>query len=446
VSLPLFAADETHVIKFKYDVDTGRTIQFRSADVETGSMRAFDAEGKKTFEASKEGGEISYRSTVLERDKEGKVTKYVRVYEKANEKEDGKVKTFSYEGKTILYEKIDGKFRIGVVGDNALDSKDSAKLIKDANGKSESEALFRNLPPAKPIKIGDSWAVPVKPVAEAMDDAVVDLKKSSITAKLTKTYAKDKAKWGTFEIAMKLSINEMSEDGMKITFDPPAKFEVNVTIDAAIDGSSVERKEVGKLVLKAEGHLHVGDMKTRIEFDVKGTGTDEQSAEFYDPKAREVPKVQFIAGPNDWTEFKPKDASFQLKFPGTPKEKTKKGEGFTETQYASEVEGGVIIYSIAITDFEDPSKIDPAAVLKAAVASLKNVKSQKDITVNGHPGAEIVYEQEASGFKFDVSRQIIMVNRRAFEVSTVAVKGKKAETEKFFKSLQVLVKPMKKDD
>jgi hypothetical protein len=142
LSASLAYAQDAHTIKLKIDADVGKTTTYRSSDVSTGSMKFFDPDGKLLFEQKKEGHETFYRVTILERDKDGKPTKFVRVYDKASEKEDGKTKTFSYQGRTVLFEKKDGKFRVGVAGDPPLDAKDVEKLLKDVNKKGDANALL----------------------------------------------------------------------------------------------------------------------------------------------------------------------------------------------------------------------------------------------------------------------------------------------------------------
>src|SRR5262245_12055229 len=131
--------DDTHDIRIKLKIDPGRTVTYKETVKESGSLKSFDVDGKLVFERQREGSETAHRLTVLETDKDGKVTKYVRTYNAATEKENGKTKTFSYHGRTLLFEKVDGKFRVGVVGEPPLDPDDVALLYKKANKKSQSD-------------------------------------------------------------------------------------------------------------------------------------------------------------------------------------------------------------------------------------------------------------------------------------------------------------------
>lgn len=123
LTAPFGHAQDKHSIKFKIDTDVGKRITYRSFDISTGSMKFFRADGKLVSEHKNERSETSYRTTVFERDKDGTATKFVRAYDKALKKESGNTKTLSYRGRTLLFEKRDGKFRIGVIDEPPLDAK-----------------------------------------------------------------------------------------------------------------------------------------------------------------------------------------------------------------------------------------------------------------------------------------------------------------------------------
>ena len=76
----------------------------------------------------------------------------MRVYETATEKEGGKTKVLSRQGRTILIERVDGKSRIGVAGEPPLDPKDIKELYEDQGKKSSSTAL---LPTCRPRQAGE---------------------------------------------------------------------------------------------------------------------------------------------------------------------------------------------------------------------------------------------------------------------------------------------------
>jgi hypothetical protein len=382
----------------------------------------------------------------VEVDKDGKPTKFVRVYGTATETNDGKKKEFSYQGRTILFENVDGKFRLGLVGEPTLDPSDAEKLYRSANRKSESDQLVRHLPPGKPVRIGDSWPVPVKPVAETLADFTVDESRSSVTAKLVKVYPKGTSQFGTFDVTARFVITEMSESGIKIHFDPAATFDVLLSLDLAIDGSSPERTEKGEFTWKGDGRVTLGAEKRRIVFDARLTEGSEVSAQVYDAKARTVPKVTIIPAPGEWIEFKPKDGMWAAKFPGKPQATTNKAETYTEHRWEVETERGTVAYSVAITEYADPTTVDPASVQKAFLDSLKGIRGVKEVQLDGLKAVEFVHEMESNGITYEFKERMLITKERAIELTAVALKGKTTEAEKFFSSFQFLKKPAAKDD
>jgi hypothetical protein len=439
-------ADESYTIKVKVYPASGRTVTFHDVTKSSGSMKIFDEKDKLVVETKPEGNETRLRTTILEVDKDGKATKYLKTYETATETEGGEKKTFSYQGRTVLLERKDEKFRLGVAGDPPLDPADEKKLIDLANSKSESTAILQNLSPGKPVKVGDSWDLPAKPIADAMEEAVIDLKKTKVRCKLAKVYMKEKSLFGSFEINGEFSLTAVDIDGIKITFDSSAYVRAKIMLDVAIDGSSTERIERTENSLKAEGKAKVGDVERRVVFDVSGTDSELTSAEVFDAKARAVPKVIFVASPGEWAVFKPKSGTFLVSMPGRPTESVTKEDAYTLTSWLLETESRSIVYAVSITDMHDPTQIsDVKATLKTLVEAAKPTK-QKDIEVNGFPGVEFEFNLDNDGITFEVRKQYIIANGRIFEVAAAAVKGKKAEAEKFLKSFQILEKRKAKDD
>src|SRR5215218_7283107 len=167
---PALADDDPVTIKLKLHPEPGRAVTTNSRHVDRGSTRIEGADGKLIAEVKPGGSETVETTTVLEADKDGVPTQYLRTYEKATETENSKTKTFTYQGRTLLYEKgKDGKVRVGVAGAGDLDPKDAEKLVERANKPSESEALMRQFAPKKPVKVGDWWPLDLKLVAAAME-------------------------------------------------------------------------------------------------------------------------------------------------------------------------------------------------------------------------------------------------------------------------------------
>jgi hypothetical protein len=441
-------AQDSYTIKLKLDMDVGKSVDYRSSSTGTGSIKFFDLDGKLLLESTRESEETTYRLTVLERDKAGKATRFIRVYDKANELEDGKAKTFSYAGRTLYFEKVGDKFRIGVVGAPPLDAKDIAQLHKKLDKKSDSEPLLRHLSPGKPVKVGDSWSVPVKPVAEAMDDMPADVEKSKITATLVKVYKKGKSQFATFEIKMNMVLaGKIDKDGESMAFDKPGTLTADMMVDAAIDGSTTERKEGGTIAIRGEAMMTTAGNRLRAVFDMKGTGSDEKSAEIDDAKARTVPKVTFAAAPGEWAEFKQKDHAFAARFPGSPDKKAKTDDrGITTTEYSVEIDSRRVYYAVIVSEYPaDKFKLD-AATVYGNLKKTPGLKESSDIRLAGLAGVEMKQEVKKET-TVHVTQRIVIVGQRMYQLMVVAAEGRAADGKQFFESFKLdEMPPVKKKD
>jgi hypothetical protein len=396
-------------------------------------------------EVKKEGEDEVYHATYLTRDKNGKATRYLRRYDTAVERENGKTNTLTYQGRTLLFEKLDDKTRVGVAGEAPLDGKDAQKLVKNANRKTDSDAMIRALDSGKPVKIGDSWSIPIKAVMDTLDDTVADHTKSTATARLVKVYTKGKSQFGTFETAVKLFVTGMSEgEGLKMTFDPPAVFEATVTTDLSIDGSTTERTEKGLMSIKGDGQVMAGAVKFRAVFNTKSEGADQLSAERDDPKARVVPKVTFLAAPGEWRAFRPKDGGFKAMFPGAVKEKSSTDKnGIKTTEYSVEFGGGREFYSITVAEFPpDKIKLNPATVY-GNLRKGKDIKSATDIKMSGLPALEMTQVVKKT-VVYNVTHRVVVVGSTMYQVIVTAEESAKPDVKKFFDEFK-LDKQLKDD-
>jgi len=434
-------ADEAYTIKLKLDVDTGLTATHRSVLKMSKDLKASLAGQKEFADTVKNEDETIYKQTALESDPSGNPTVWVRVYEKATRNENGQSVVASYQGRTVLFVRVDDKLRVGVMGEPQLDPKDVSKLLKGARAKSDPEALYRGLMTGKPVKVGDSWSIPAKPVAAAFEGIVIDEGRSSVVAKLTKVYPKGTSIFGTFEITAKLQYTGMTEDGQFIKYDPPGNLASTLRVDMAIDGSSSERSEAGTIEIKGEGRWLLGGMEARLATAAKLEGSTELSAAVDDATARVRPKVTFLADPDEWVEVKSNDGSFTIRFPVSPTAITSRGKKTTTTRWTAGTHHGRRIYEASVAEFDDPASIKPGALQKAVLATNKGARDIKEIKVGDFSGTEWRFDQEQSGATYEVIRRVIITKQRAFELRVVAPKGNPAEAEKFFKSFEILVKP-----
>jgi hypothetical protein len=433
---------QTYTIKLKVDPDPGRSVVCRESVKGSGVRKFFDPDGKLLNESKPDDTETVFTETTLEKGDPCAV-KYKRVFEQASVTKSGeKPKTLSYERRTLLFERTDGKYRVGVVGKPPLDENDRRELIKEANDRAESTGSFHAFTPAAPVKVGESWKLDLKPyVAATMKGALVDLDKSSGEVRLVKVYTKEGTQFGILEVKIRILVTGFNESAR---FDAPATYEIDRTLDAAIDGTSTAYVSSSTETLKAKGKVvQDKDVRQLFEFDIKGVLRTEQSAEKDDPKGREVPLAEFVSDKPEWKGFTSKEGRFSADFPGTPKETTDKSEkGYVTTHLVGTTDMGSIAYLVAFTDFTgDLAKVDPAIILgKFGGPNDKDAKSRKDITLNGFPGVEVVYQQQQS--MIILTHRYYVVKGRLYQVAVAIEKGKggAAETERFLGSFRLAEK------
>jgi hypothetical protein len=431
----LEASAQTYTIKLKSHPDAGKTVTVQVTDKETTSTKTIDAKGKAQEEVAANSSETVYALTVLARKKGAEPPeKYTRAYVKATETDGGKTRAFSYQGRTVVFEKKDGKYRVGVVGKQPLDEEDLERLIEKANDGPDKEVVFdRAITPDRAVAVGDRW--PVDPVAlTSRMGLVLDRKASRADAKLVKAYRKGKSQFGVIQVEVKLAVKEVAREAR---FDPPAVMEVKMTIDTAIDGSSTARTEIVSARFKGKGRPLAG--KDEIEFDRADSSRSVSSEEKDDPKAREVPVVKLVGPEGDWSELTSKEGRFSVSFPGKPVMARQEGKDEVSTTWEVRRDRGAVGYSVTYTDFTNPDKGDPKKLIAAAADAFareaKKKAKKRSIELNGFPGVEV--ELEHMGV--DAVSRMYLVKDRFYNVIVVGPRGslEKLQARRFLDSFKL---------
>ena len=437
-AVPAFAGD-SYTITIKAHPDVGKTVRYTSTSTETGSMRGFGGDGKLMFEDKKDGGEESYRSTYLALGKDGSPTRLVRVYEKATETRNGKTTPLSRQGRTFLLERVGTKPRVSVVGEAAIDPKELAKLYKEGDERKPSESLIDHLSPRKPVKVGDSWPIPIGALFDLLDGLPVNFEKSAVTAKLARVYQKGESQFGTVEIRVRVILSgKVDRNGMTATVERPGELTADMTLDVAIDGSSTEHTLRVKSAIKVEALVPMpGGQTGRLVMDVHFTGIDEWSAETDDPKAREVGKVVHLPRPGEWDEFKPEDGLFTADFPGRPTRTSKEGTGYTQRCWMVETKDQSAVYMVRITDHPNPDTADPDAILRLIVNGSKDLRSQEGVEISGVKGVELRFATDIEGKTYEYRQRVAATKHRTVHVIVATQEGKQSDADRFFKSFRM---------
>jgi hypothetical protein len=258
-----------YTIKIKDYPKVGDSVVIRENDQSTTRVKVTAAD-KKVVEdkTTKETKVEVFTATVLAQPKgEQRPTKYKWAFTKATTTKNKKAQTHSYEGRTVVFERIDGKFEVSVEGEKALAAKDVADLTKRAN-KKDGDSI-QDLVPSKPVAVGESFKIDSKAIAKLpLDD--LDAAKSSGEGKLVKVYRKNGQQWGIVTLNLRLALKEA--DGVKWR---PTTYAV--TLDAPIDGSAA----IGTMKMSARFNYirQVEQMgrKYMVEVTVDAVGTKEAS-------------------------------------------------------------------------------------------------------------------------------------------------------------------------
>jgi hypothetical protein len=434
------AETQTYTVKLKTHADVGMTVTIQNSRKESGSTRLFAADGKLLSELQPESREVVYALTILKRKtSEAPPEQFKRVYQKATETIGGKTRTFSFQGRTVVFERKDGTYQVGVAGTFPLDEKDLARFLEKANENTPSAAQQdRALTPPRAVAVGEPWRIDPRMLGDLPRDAELDLKASHAEARLVKVYARGTSRFGVIEINYKLAVKALGQD---IKFDPPAIQESKRTIDTAIDGSSTARKESTTGKIKGKGILQQGGMKITMEVDLAMSSRQVRSQEKDDAGAREVPAVRLVGPGGDWAEFTSTEGRFSATFPGKPTVTSKKGKDDVTTTCQVIREGGSITYSVNYTDFARPNLLDPKALLRSVADSFPRGTRQKEVKLDGVDGVELVQTIEPRGGNPAVTLtfRVYFVQGRLYQVMVASAAGvkEKVQVSRFLDSFKL---------
>jgi hypothetical protein len=130
----------------------------------------------------------------------GRRTKFSRKFEKATDKAGGEAEDKPYAGRTVLFEKSDGKWGTTAEGDATLSEDDLKELTEQARRADDPDRSPDAFYPKKPVKVGEKWALSGKALAKAFDTLKMDPDTVKGEGKLLKAYKKGKQQWGTIEM------------------------------------------------------------------------------------------------------------------------------------------------------------------------------------------------------------------------------------------------------
>jgi len=247
---------QTYEIKVRPYPAKGQSVKHTDTSKQVTTVKVTDGDGK-VIEDNKEVVDVKqvYVEKSLTDSVKGRPSKFTRKYEKSSTTKGDETKADAYEGQTLAFEMDkDGKYAARGEGKFELGAEDKKKLEEDLNRDGRAADPMQELMPDKAVKVGDSWTIGGKKLAAFLGKGV-DADKSKGKGKLVKVYKKGEQQWGTIEVS--------ADVGMEIE-KMPAKTDLTMTLDVAIDGSSSAGKAKAKMILTQNRDVEQNGKKFKV--------------------------------------------------------------------------------------------------------------------------------------------------------------------------------------
>jgi hypothetical protein len=263
------AADETYTIKVQDFPPQGESVKVSVNESKTETVKVADENGKVVNNQKKMAGKIDVytdKSIKVEGDKR---VKYQRAYEKAIEKVGKEEQKLPHHGRTILFERVKGKYVVSAEGEPKLEEKDLAELTKEAN-KDTGDKLREVMLPKKAVKVGDKWPLPEKQLTKLFEGLPFETDALKGEGKLVKAYKKDGKQFGVLEFTISF---DNKKDGKKL-----GSSEFVMNLDTAIDGSSTTGTMTVKAKFTVKQQVEQNGMKFQVDALVEADSKTERTA------------------------------------------------------------------------------------------------------------------------------------------------------------------------
>ncbi len=270
-------AQETYRIKLK-EPEKGDTALYCKRNTVRSNLKLTDNNGKIIDETrANKLDDRRYRQTVLEKRPGAKrADKLERQYLTAERYEGGRKVTMSYQGKTLLIEKRDGRYLFRIKGGQELDVNSSNP--EEANAASELSAEFKMGPaalqdlghewvlPQKAVALGESWKIDPGPVVrelEAEGALKIDATRATAAGRLVRTFRRDGRQFGVIDLQMDLPILSLTEGG-KTARVKDGKLAIRLALAGCIDGTSFANSLRGTVQANLDATLEFMGMPLQL--------------------------------------------------------------------------------------------------------------------------------------------------------------------------------------
>jgi hypothetical protein len=274
----LASAQDEYTIKLKKSTKGTQTREHK-VETENEETKVTDNDGKLLDEKKKNSTlTVTYEQTVLERpDPKKKASVLKRVYEKAVVKDEDGMRDLPYQGKTVLIEKKDGKYRFSYEKGAEITGEEAKWLDKEFNPKhkDDSDIDFEALMmPTKPLKVGGSWKMPMEEFCKSFEKSAglrVHADKATGTGTLVKAYKKDGRQFGDLIIKMEMPIKAGVENGNETPLQPGSVMGLDVKMSMCIDGSVEDGHGVVSWHMKATALVPADNPQARVDVTVRAS-------------------------------------------------------------------------------------------------------------------------------------------------------------------------------
>jgi hypothetical protein len=219
--------------------------------------------------------QMDYKYTLLVVDADNHATSMRREYTRAQSRSKGQAKTLPYEGKSLLIEKKADGWRFQLEEGDELTGDDAAQVAHEFAAYDKVEEPVELLRPKKPVKVGESYELPIDKIAsnyEKTTPVPLDTSKATGAGKLARVYKQDGHQFGVLEIQIEIPIKQGAKYGDDLVVEPGCKMTLKQTLDGCIDGSCSTSTFHSVLLLNITGLVAVPG-KGSVKVTVIGEGT-----------------------------------------------------------------------------------------------------------------------------------------------------------------------------
>jgi hypothetical protein len=239
------AAQEAVTLRFKDSVN-GDIVAITRTEEASNTVRVVDPVEKVLLEkAEKRSSTFIWQETILDKEPQQLPTRLRRRYEKAQVQIGDKKEVLPFEGKTVLIEKHESKYRFQLDGGIELTGKEAHYLDSEFNSsKLDYLAMRRILLPGKAVKINEEWRINSDPVIKDLAQADgstlgVDRERATATGKVLAVYTREGRQFGKISFTLEFPLTEVRQGDKRARLQQGAKMSLNKTIDACIDGGAL---------------------------------------------------------------------------------------------------------------------------------------------------------------------------------------------------------------